>query len=68
MSKRKERWRESGGCGGKRESKKKDTIKKINLTDDKIAQLIADMGVTAREDGDLNENKKPAVKKIAMLS
>ena len=40
------------------------------MNDDKIAQLIAGMRVVAREDEDwdLNENKKPAVKKIAMLS
>ena len=38
------------------------------MNDDKIAQLIAGMRVAAREDWDLNENKKPAVKKIAMLS
>ena len=32
------------------------------MNDDKIAQLIAGMRVAAREDWDLNENKKPAVK------
>ena len=34
------------------------------MNDDKIAQLIAGMRVAAREDWDLNENKKPAVKKL----
>merc|ERR1712013_214782 len=51
----------------KKRRKKKD-IDLINDNDDQIAQLIADMRVAAREDRDLNEEKKPAVKKIAMLS
>jgi len=51
----------------KKRRKKKD-IDLINDNDDQIAQLIADMRVAAREDRDLNEDKKPAVKKIAMLS
>ena len=36
--------------------------------DEKICKLIAEMRDAAREDRDLNKNKKPAVKKIAMLS
>jgi len=51
----------------KKRRKKKD-IDLINDNDDQIARLIADMRVAAREDRDLNEDKKPAVKKIAMLS
>merc|ERR1711962_384373 len=51
----------------KKRRKKKD-IDLINDNDDQIAQLIADMRVAAREARDLNEEKKPAVKKIAMLS
>lgn len=50
----------------KKRRKKKD-IDLINDNDDQIARLIADMRVAAREDRDLNEDKKPAVKKIAML-
>merc|ERR1719430_1349760 len=50
----------------KKRRKKKD-IDLINDNDDQIARLIADMRVAAREDRDLNEEKKPAVKKIAML-
>merc|ERR1719209_133789 len=50
----------------KKRRKKKD-IDLINDNDDQIARLIADMRVAAREERDLNEEKKPAVKKIAML-
>merc|ERR1719370_2444376 len=56
----------------RRDPEQRDTrglsdIDLINDNDDQIARLIADMRVAAREDRDLNEDKKPAVKKIAML-
>merc|ERR1712156_629025 len=51
----------------KKRAEQKKRRKKKDI-DYQIAQLIADMRVAAREDRDLNEEKKPAVKKIAMLS
>merc|ERR1719495_2141181 len=50
----------------KKRRKKKD-IDLINDNDDAIARLIADMRVAAREDNDLNQVGKPAIKKIGML-
>ena len=39
----------------------------LKIKDDAIARLIAEMRIAAKEDRDLNEHGKPAIKKIGML-
>ena len=50
----------------RRHRRRKD-IDVINDNDDAIARLIAEMRIAAKEDRDLNEHGKPAIKKIGML-
>jgi len=50
----------------RRRRRKKD-IDVINDNDDAIAKMIADMRIAAKEDRDLNNHGRPAVKKIGML-
>ena len=50
----------------RRHRRKKD-IEVINDNDDAIAKLIAEMRIAAKEDRDLNDRGRPAIKKIGML-
>ena len=50
----------------RRHRRKKD-IEVINDNDDAIAKMIADMRIAAKEDRDLNDHGRPAIKKIGML-
>jgi len=50
----------------RRRRKKKD-IDVINDNDDAIAKMIADMRIAAKEDREMNNHGRPAVKKIGML-
>jgi len=47
--------------------RKKQDIDLINDNDDAIARLIADMRFAAREDNELNQTGRPAIRKITML-
>ena len=47
--------------------RRKKDIDVINDNDDAIAKMIADMRIAAKEDRDLNDHGRPAIKKIGML-
>lgn len=50
-----------------RRLRRKKDIDVINDNDDAIAKMIADMRIAAKEDRDLNEQDKPATKKMGMF-
>merc|ERR1712106_271415 len=50
-----------------RRLRKKKDIDVINDNDDAIAKMIADMRIAAKEDRDLNDMGKPAIKKMGMF-
>ena len=50
-----------------RNYRRKKDIDVINDNDDAIAKMIADMRIAAKEDRDLNDQGKPATKKMGMF-
>ncbi len=50
-----------------RRHRRRRDIELINDNDDAIARLIADMRQAAREDRELNEELRPATKKMSMM-
>jgi transcription factor SPN1 len=50
-----------------RQTRRRKDIELINDNDDAIARLIADMRQAARDDRELNEARRPATKKMAMM-
>jgi len=50
-----------------RRFRRKKDIEVINDNDDAIAKMIADMRIAAKEDRDLNDEGKPATKKMGMF-
>merc|ERR1712106_1158282 len=50
-----------------RRLRRKKDIDVINDNDDAIAKMIADMRIAAKEDRDLNDMGKPAIKKMGMF-
>lgn len=47
--------------------RRKKDIDVINDNDDAIAKMIADMRIAAKEDRDLNDQGRPATKKMGMF-